>query len=159
MLKFTQFSSHIKVSERRVLSIWSGHADHLNLNSAPDFSGTVLVAAIFSLTARMQYYVLFYSGDQNVIENWRVEPSDIPISMIETYETELINLLKSMNIQMNRITPENPNHSRLLRRLPLEFSSSEDSAQADFDIFNDNVTHSSLDEADLNTLKKFCIHF
>ena len=115
------------------MALWFGDLDRVALEDGTPFTGTALMASIYTLAAVYRYYIVFYSLDNRVVETWLSTQDDISISSAIDVERKLFSELRSRNIELTTIPTDTPQYSKALMRLPVEFD--EDSATAPAGLF------------------------
>ena len=130
---FSKTDTKIQASRHRIAALWFGDLDRVTLEDGTPFTGTALMASIYTLAAVYRYYIVFYSLDNRVVETWRSTQDDISISSAIDVERKLFSELRSRNIELTTIPTDTPQYSKALMPLPVEFD--EDSATAPAGLF------------------------
>lgn len=158
MPNFVRTALKIEASRRRVTALWFGDVNRVALQSDPQFTGSAILAAIFTLSGHYQYYVIFLSLSHKVIETWRVEPTKIPISESAVFEKKVINDLNAHGIELTPIPADTPMHHKILTILPMAFDDQNQTAPANlFDVPDDNTfrTSNSLSDDEIRQIHSF----
>ena len=154
MISFQKLSSPIPASRRRIISLWFGDVDRIQLFTTQNFTGSAILATVYALTGTFQYYLVFLSLSQKIVETWTTEPEKIALSETSNFEKNLIAELKNKGIGLSAIQPSTQMFNKTLSKLPMAYNDDNDTMPAG--IFDPKpITSSSstsLSKEDRNTL-------
>lgn len=121
MAIFSKYNGKIDASKRRVTAMWFGDVDCIELLDGSTFTGTAVMTTIYTLSGFYQYYVIFYSLSNRIVEIWKVSAENIPITSASECEFGVIRVLQNKNIELTQVPADSPHFNKLLMRLPLSF--------------------------------------
>lgn len=158
MSQFVLTRDPIEASRHRVVALWFGDVDRIALESDDRFTGSAIVVAIYTLTGKYRYYVVFVALDQSIAEMWHITPMETSLADAATTQCEILGLLKNKGIVVNAIASENRHFQRVLSMLPLAYGDDTSASEA-FQIPNAHKTSDGLSEDEKKALRDCFILF
>jgi hypothetical protein len=121
MISFQLLNGAIPSSRKRIISLWFGDVDRIKLQNTPSFTGSAILATVYTVAGNFQYYLVFWSLSQKAIEIWTTQPDKISVSDAPAFEKDLFISLKSRGIELASLSPGSPSFSKSIVRLPIAF--------------------------------------
>ena len=121
-------NSTIPASRKRVISLWFGNANRVSLKETDDFTGSVVLVTIFTIQGYYQYFLIFYSLSHKVVEIWKTDPENVPISEAPNFEKFLFSHISSMGVELLALPSDNKDFHAILMNLPIAYNDEENTA-------------------------------
>lgn len=129
-MQFEQCSSPIQSSRKRVISLWFGNANRINLFQTPNFTGSIILTTIFTIDGFYQYYLCFFSLSHQVAEIWKTDPNDVDITDAPAFEKAMFSQLTSLGIELLPVSSDNKDFVSLLMSLPMAYNDENETTPA-----------------------------
>ncbi len=127
-MQFEQNGTRILASRRRVISLWFGNANRISLMQNPDFTGSIVLATVFSVDGYYHYYLCFFSLSHQVTEIWKTSPEDVKVTEAPTFEKSLFAQLSQMGIELLPLASDNKDFNSVLMNLPMAYNDENETA-------------------------------
>ncbi|MCL2326543.1 MAG: hypothetical protein FWC40_08640 [Proteobacteria bacterium] len=111
----------IPTTAKRLVSLWFGDVDRIQLMSGTAFTGSATLCAVYALSGRMQYYLVFLSLANRPAEIWRCGPEEIKSSEACAFEIEILAHLRHQGIVLAPTLQSSPSYRQILKNLPFSF--------------------------------------
>ena len=153
MITFKPINQPIPASRKRVVSLWFGDVDRLSLLNTATFTGAAILVTVLTLSGNYQYYVVFQSLSQQIVETWAVTPGEVRLTEAPAFEKELISNLKLRGISISPLMADSSNYSVTLSHIPVAYDDENETAPAG--IFNLADASKSVPVLDNNEILNF----
>ena len=147
----------IPSSRKRVISIWFGNANRVDLKQNDDFTGSVVLATIFTIQGYYQYFLIFYSLSHKVVEIWKTDPENVPISEAPSFEKFLFSHISSMGLELMPLPSDNKDFHAILMNLPMAYDDDDNTAHGSQFPFGATDTSFSLTDKEKAMFKALFI--
>ncbi|MBO4350632.1 MAG: hypothetical protein J6A01_06800, partial [Proteobacteria bacterium] len=127
-MQFEQCGALSPTSRRRVISLWFGNANRIDLLQNNDFTGSIVLATVFTVEGFYHYYICFFSLSHQVTEIWKTSPDDVKVTEAPTFEKNLFAQLAQMGIELLPIGSDNKDFPSVLMSLPMAYNDENETA-------------------------------
>ena len=156
-MQFEQSSSSIPSSRKRVISLWFGNANRVDLLQTTGFTGSIVLTTVFTVDGFYHYYLCFFSLSHQIAEIWKTDPQDVNITEAPAFEKTLFAQLAQLGIELLPVASDNKDFASILMSLPMAYNDENETAPSSKFLTSDKEVSFTISDNEKQLFKELFI--